>query len=989
MKKIATIMGLFLLGDIAAHAQIFFPSFEDSTLIKNADSLALLNPVKEGKDTPKEEVLPNETAVKKLELEAQKLKLEREIAELKGKTQLSPAEKELLNLKNENLKLVTLKEKLLLEKEYEDMRKENAAHDYPKGAIYGQDFFRDGTFKLYQKGDEVVAGENYVLGSGDVVQLEVWGYRYWSRSYTVSESGSIDIAGYQKIFVKGLTLKQAKSIIGSRLSMGGNESSYSVTVTRPRTVSVTILGEVFTPGSYTFPATNNAFNALASMGGPTNIGSVRSIYIKRDGKIRDSLDVYEYFNNVLHPRDVFLQNNDYVIVMPANNVIVLGGSVRRPGTYELKTGEGLLDLLQFAGGAFPNTYMNDVLVSRIRNNTYEVLSVNLDSLKKKGKDFILTGGERVTFKAISMDNQYAVLISGAVSVPGNYRVREGMRLSSLIKSANGLTSDAYTDRGYLVRTNKDYTKTYITFNPAEVISGKAGDKDIRISDRDSVYIFSATEIRKFNSVSISGAVYKPLTTSYISGLKLGELLFMSGGITADADEFKGYIIRTNDEYQKQMIAFKPKSVMEKGEMYDFEILPKDKVTIYSKSAFLRQYNIQVQGAVKSPRTIEYAENIRVSDMINMSGGLEATAYTKRALLVKEDISTGLKTAKTVNLESIMKNPGDAGDLLLERNDVLRVFSLSELKNDFSVGIYGEVRNGGEFAFADQMNLQNLIDLAGGLEFISAGTQVEIVRNLFLENGTYKFLKPQIILAKVTDNLLLDSGLSAFNLQPFDKVFIRRNPNFISVKLVYLNGAVLYPGYYALQGENEKLNSIIKRAGGFRPDAQIEGISILRFGKNGDSITVVPNSRRAMNRKHSNYNLILKGGDKIDIPFAESLVYLNGDMNIDGQTIGAYYKKGKRAKFYINNFGGGFSKTSDKRNVVVVHANGARVGTHKYILFRVFPKVYEGSKIEVSRKSDGGSNGPGKLNIDATLNKILTRTTAILSLVFLYKAAVTK
>lgn len=989
MKKFAAVVALFLVFGSTLKGQFIIPSFSDTSDIFNVtDTPALVDEVKAKAEKEVEAIAPDEQEVRRLELQSQKLKLESEIAELKGKTNLSPEEKELLRLKNENLKLVTLKEKLLLQKEYEAMLKENKASEYPEAAIYGQKFFRDGTFKLFQKSDEVVAGENYVLGSGDVVQLEVWGFRYWSHSYTVSDIGSIDITGYQKIFVKGLTLKQAKSIIGSRLSLGSSESSFSVTVTRPRTVSVTILGEVFTPGSYTFPATNNAFNALASMGGPTNIGSVRNIYIKRDGKIRDSLDVYEYFNNAVHQRDVFLQNNDYIIVMPAQNVIAIGGSVRRPGTYELKAGEGILNLLQYAGGAYPNTYMNDVLVTRIKNNTYEVLSVNLDSLKKKGKDFILNGGENVSFKTVSMDNQYAVLISGAVSVPGTYRVREGMRLSTLIKNANGLTSEAYTDRAYLVRTNKDYTKTYITFSPADILNGKGSAKDLQISDRDSVYIFSATDIRKFNKVSISGAVYKPLTTGYISGLKLGELLFMAGGIKSDADGERGYIIRTNDEFQKQMIPFRPSQVMEKGDMFDFEILPKDEVTIYSKSAFLRSYNIEVQGAVKSPRIIDYADNIKVSDIVNMAGGLEASAYPKRALIISENIATGVKTAKTVNLEKVMLNPGSAGDLLLGKNDVLRIFSLTELKTDFAVGIYGEVRKPGEFNFADEMNLQNLIDLAGGLEFISAGTQVEIVRNLFLDNGAYKFLKPQIILAKITDNLLLDSGLSSIYLQPFDKVFIRRNPNFTEMKLVYISGAVLYPGYYALQGENEKLNSLIQRAGGFRPDAQISGMSILRILKGGDTMQVVANSRKAMNRKRSHYNLIVKGGDVIDVPFAENLVILSGDMNIGDREIGAYYLRGKRAKYYIRNFAGGFTNTSDKKHVVVIHANGARVGTHRYVLFRVYPRVTPGSKVVVESKVAVPSGKP-KVDVDQVLNKFLTRATALLSIIGLYKVATAK
>lgn len=987
MKKLLALVAIGFLSALSVSAQFIMPSFTDTSSIldqlDNIDTPDILKP--EAKPEEKVENPQDEAEVRRLELQAQRLKLEKEIAELTGKTDLTPEEEELLKLKNENLKLVTLKEKLLLEKEYAEMQKSQTAQQYPAAAIYGQQFFRDGTFKLYQKTDEVVAPENYVLGSGDIVQLEVWGYRYWSRSYTVSESGSIDISGYQKVFVKGLTLKQAKSMIGSRLGISGNESSYSVTVTRPRMVSVTILGEVFTPGSYTFPATNNAFNALASMGGPSNIGSVRNIYIKRDGKIRDSLDVYEYFNNIAHQRDVFLQNNDYIIVMPAKTTITISGGVRRPGTYEMKAGEGILDLLTFAGGTLPNAYLNDVIVNRIKNNKYETISVNLDSLRKLKKDFPLDGGETIELKTITPDNDFVAEIQGAISVPGSYKIREGMRLSALIKNANGLTTNAYLERAFLVRTNTDLTQTYIPFSPIDVIQKKGTDADVMLQNRDKILIFNKTELQQFSNIKIEGAVFKPLNIAYIKGLKLGEFLFMAGGMTQEADSSRGFIIRTNTDFKKVLIPFVPGEVLSKGAMYDFEIMPKDEVTIYSKTAFIRRYTMEIQGPVKAPKLTEFTEGTRLSDLINLAGGLEESAFRKRALIMHQDIKTGVRTAQTVNLEEVIKNPGSTADILIQRNDLVRVFSLTELKTDFTVSVYGEVRKNGEYAFADNMTMQNLIDLAGGLEFISAGTQIEIVRNLQLENGYYSFVKPFVIFTAVTDNLSLEEGIKNLELQPFDKVFIRRNPNFIPLKLVYIDGAVVYPGYYALQGENEKLNSLIKRAGGFRPDAQISGMSIHRILKSGDTMDLVPNAIKAMNRKRSHYNLIIKGGDNIYVPFTESLVIIKGDLNNSGKIIGAYYNKGKRAKYYIRNYGGGFTRSSDRKHVVVVHANGARVGTHRYILFRVYPKVSEGATIEVLPKTENGKNRT-KVDIDSALNKFMTRATAILSIIGLYRVA---
>lgn len=989
MKNLTLTLLVFIA--LEAQSQIVFPATGGDTSNLLEQILALDTPeIKKAIEPFTPEVAStdpviqkNEAEVKKLSLEAQKIKLEQEIAELKGKANLTPEEALLLKIKNENLTLLAQKENFLLEQEFNQIVKAGNQKKYPKGEIYGQNFFRDEAFNLIDKSSEVVAPENYVIGSGDVVQLEVWGFRYWSKSYTVSESGSIDISGYQKVFVKGLTLKQARNLVGSRLGLGGNESSYSLNVTRPRTVSVTVLGEVFNPGTYTVTATNSAFNVLASMGGPTNIGSVRNIYIKRDGKIRDSFDTYEYFNNVLHPRDVFLQNNDYIIVMPSARQVQVFGSVRRPGTYELKSGEGLLDLIQFAGGTYPNTYYKDITVSRIRNNAYEVVSVNLDSLKKLKKDFVLAGGESVTFKSINSDNQYVALIQGAVSVPGTYRIRKGMTLGALIKNANGLTSDAFVEKAYIVRTHEDFSKSYLTFSPKEIVAGKTADMEIE--DRDSVYIFRSTDLKEFYTVSVNGPVHKPLTTRYINGLTLGDLLFMAGGLTEDADLNKGFIVRTNADFRKQLIPFSPDDIINKREMYNLEIMPKDEITLFSKSSFLRTYSLTIQGAVKSPKTLDFTENTRVSDLVSIAGGLEISAYRKRALIIHEDLYTGIKSARTINLDQIIENPTSNSNFLLQKNDVVRVFDLAELKNDFAVTVYGEVRQPGSYEFADNMSLQNLIDLAGGVEFIAAGTQVEIVRNLFLKDGYYQFLKPEVIVSKITDNLLLDSGLNDLYLQPFDKVFIRRNPNFIALKMVYVDGAVMYPGYYALQSENDKLSSIFERAGGFRPDAMLSGIKMERTSLSGATVNVIPNGRKAVKRKKSRFNVIVKGGDKIDVPYSENLVFIAGDLNKETENeIGAFYQKGKRARYYVRNFGGGFTRSSDRRKLVVIHSNGARVGTRNYVLFKIYPKVKEGSRIVVNTRPS--SNPKNKVDLDLMINRLVTRATAVLTLIGLYKVA---
>lgn len=1004
-KRKLIVLILFILGAGNAGAQFTFPMMpgmmprmsapSDTTKpqIQSPQGNQPAQPVdgdnEDGEGTNPNEK-KNELELKKMNLKSQRLKLEQELANLKSKypDTLTAEEKEVFRIQTENLKMIALQERAIIEEQQRDLEKYRNKKNFPSAGIYGHQFFRDGSFKFFQKTDEIAVTDNYVLGTGDQVQLEVWGYRYWSKTYVVSQSGSIDIEGYQKIFVKGLPLQKVREMIGSRLGLGGQESSFSVTVTRPRMVSVNIFGEVFTPGTYTVPATNSAFNVLVSMGGPTDIGSVRNIYIKRDGKIRDSFDLYEYYADVKHQRDVFLQNNDYIIVAPVANLVSVGGAVRRPGRYELKNGETMADLIRFAGGLQPNAFLKDVLVKRIRNNEYEVISLNYDSLVKVKKNFVMNGGEAVEIKFIGVDNQFMVQISGAVSVPGHYKVKKGMRISSMLKNANGLTSDAFTERGFLVRTSKSLEKKYMSFNPAEALAKPGTSTDLELEDRDTIVIYRLTDLRKFNDVKISGSVRKPFQKQFIAGLKLGEMLFMAGGLTDEADEKSGFIMRTDANFNKRLIPFKPEDVKPGTEWFDFEIMPKDTITVYSKTAFKRNYKLSVTGPVKAGGEFAFSENTRVTDLINLAGGIETNTFKSRAIVVHTDLETDYQSLKTVNLAEVLNNPDSKENIVLQKNDVLQLFDLSELKNDFSVAIYGPVRREGEYVYAENMTLQNLIDAAGGLEFVTVGTTVEIVRNLFFKDGKYQFLKPQFLNTTITNNLSFDDRLVNMELQPFDKVFVRKNPNFLPLKLVYIDGAINYPGFYALQSENDKLASIIKRAGGYKPNANPTGSTLRRAKAPGDTLDIVLITPKAMSERKSRFNHIMKDGDRIFIPYTDNLVYLTGDLNKQSPNdIGASHIRNKRAKFYIKYFGGGFTNTSDKKKVVVVHKNGRRVATKNYVLFKVYPKIKPGSTIIVN--SEETQKQRKRINVDGFLNQTMLRATTVLSLLSIYRLAIGK
>ena len=209
---------------------------------------------------------------------------------------------------------------------------------YPVGKIFGQDFFRNRNLFFFNKAHDAKAPDNYLLGEGDELTISIWGMADYSESLVVNEKGFISTSRAGRVYVGGKNFKTVKSLIKNKM---GNyydlsRSQLDVTLNYSRVITVNIIGEVFNPGSYTIPATNTAFNALLAAGGPSQIGSVRNIYLRRGGKTVDSLDVYAFLFDSNSSQDLFLQDNDYLYVAPAEKIVEVKGAVNRPYTYEAK-----------------------------------------------------------------------------------------------------------------------------------------------------------------------------------------------------------------------------------------------------------------------------------------------------------------------------------------------------------------------------------------------------------------------------------------------------------------------------------------------------------------------------------------------------------------------------------------------------------------------------------------------------------------------------
>jgi polysaccharide export outer membrane protein len=941
-------------------------------------------------DTMDQTVKKDELTLKRMNITASRLRVEKELDELKGKDNLTEIDQELIRIKSENLKLLYEREKAMLA---EDLaRSKSASRDFPSARIYGQHLFRSNNIKLLETGDQIAVPESYILSTGDVVQLEVWGYRYWSQSAVIGLSGAIDIKGYQKLFLKGMTLSKARSYIASRLGLEDGNSSFSVTVTRPRTITIQVLGEVINAGSVTVTAINSAFNILAYMGGPSNLGSIRNIYIKRNGQIVDSLDIYRYSTE---GKEIYLQNQDAIIVPPSGKVVSVEGGLMRPGNYELKPGEKFSDLIRFGGGLDPIAYTRNILITRISDDqTFERISLNFDSLRRAGKDFELRNGDVVSFKTINDDyKDYMVKVSGAVNIPGEFKIRKGDRISKILKLCNGLLPNAFPDKAFLIRNNVDLSRNFYYFSPQEVLANPGSEADLPLEERDIIRIFSRQELRDQFTVGIEGEVRQPLQTDFVTGMRVSQLMFMGGGLKEQAEVERAFLLRVNDKQERKLVAFSPKEVLANpGTDKDPMLEPRDIVKVFSATAFKEFFQVRVDGAVKAPNSFDYSENMRITDLLYLGGGLKEGAFLDRAILTRIDPYYLIETNTSLNLREIIENPGSEKDLLLQPRDELRIFNRLEMRDKLKITVSGQVRKPGTYDYSDDISLKDLIYLAGGFTYAAANAKIEIVRQSAPIDPVYWIpTKTLVYTTTVPVDLSADKETERFKLVPYDQVFVRTNPDYVPIKVVELKGAVMFPGGYTLMGNGEKLSSVIRRAGGLKPEAFLEGASFTRQQDDSSDVRVILDLEKALSRKRSSYNYTLKNGDVIEIPFAEELVYIDGAINLPDKTtrIGSYYVSGKRAGYYIRSLAGGFRDDAYRRRITVSYKNGRVAQSKNFVLFKVYPKVEKGAMVNVPSKpteAEVATTGKKRFNLDATLNSLITRSLSLFSFIAMVRIA---
>lgn len=516
----------------------------------------------------------------------------------------------------------------LLEQMLEAQRKE-------KTRIFGHDIFNNENLS-FEPNMNIATPQDYRLGPGDAVIVDIYGASQETFNATVSPDGEITIEGFGPIQVSGLTVAQANSRLRSQLGARYSSSQIKLTVGQTKTIIVNVMGEVEAPGTYTLSAFSTAFNALYMAGGVTDIGTLRNIKVYRQNRLISTIDVYDYILNGKATGNVRLTDNDVIIVGSYDCLVNITGKVKRPMYYEMKTGESLNSLVKYAGGFTGDAYRKSVRLVRKAGAQYSIHTVNEFDMS----EFHVADGDSVSVDSIVKRYSNMVEVKGAVFRPGMYELGGNISsVRSLLEAAEGVTEDAFTNHAIMHRMKKDRSLEMMAVDIAGILEGRV--TDIPLQNEDVLFVPSQEEVRMKQTLTIHGEVQNPGIYQYADNETVEDFIMQAGGLTETASAVNVLVSRrisnpkatAKDSIMAQSFTFTLKDGFVIDGEEGFKLQPFDEVYVRRSPGYGVQRNVSVEGEVVFSGNYPLTkENERLSDLVAKCGGFTNTAYVQGARL---------------------------------------------------------------------------------------------------------------------------------------------------------------------------------------------------------------------------------------------------------------------------------------------------------------------------------------------------------------------
>lgn len=572
--------------------------------------------------------------------------------------------------------------------------------------IYGYEFFSNPNIK-FEPNIRIATPKSYVLGPDDELSILLTGINESTTNAKVSPEGTVKIPYAGLVYVNGLSIEQATTQIKSKMvkaypALASGQTKLVVNLGTVRSIRVTIIGNVTTPGTYTISSLSTLFNALYQSGGATYSGSLRKIELIRNNKVIQIVDLYNFLQNGIQTDNVSLRDQDVIRIPIYTTRVAIDGSVKRPGIYELKPAETISDVVKYAGGFSDLAYKGIAKVTQVGEKERSVKDISSDMFDR----YTLKNADSIYFGAILNRFANRVVIEGAVYRPGTFELNQGVTLKTLITKADGLREDAVLGNGYIKRITPDLAKEMISFNLGNIMSGQ--EQDISLIREDSVFVMSTKDLRDETSISIAGYVRAPGTFQYRKGMSVADVVSMAKGFQNDAANHRIEISRlvkdvtdTLSNKLVNIITLSLDSALSTA-TGNFMLEPLDYIYVPRLVNYRSIGNVKVRGEVLFPgdyaqqrRDETGVEFIRRAGGITPMGSLENTQVFRNGVRVDMDL-TGRKKRQSKDATVLM--PGD---------------SLFIPKNAPFVEVSGSVNNPQLLRFANS-NFKYYVDAAGGI-----------------------------------------------------------------------------------------------------------------------------------------------------------------------------------------------------------------------------------------------------------------------------------
>lgn len=730
---------------------------------------------------------------------------------------------------------------------------------------------------------------NYLLGPGDTLALSVWSrdFEQVKQTLTVSPEGFIIVPQVGRMTAAGQTLEQLRQGLAQSYSRLFVDPSVTLVVSEQRTVEVYVTGDAVRPGKYSLSGMATVLTALYAAGGPSEIGSFRTIRLNRVGQKPVEIDLYDYLLTGRRDNDIVLAPGDSIFVPPVAGEVGLTGELRRPARYELRPGMTVAQALELAGGLKPSGYAPTLHLWRADRQAKWALSMlqctdpNSPDLKQALHD-----GDLIIVKRILPTGQNTVELIGAVKRPGYYPVVEGVTVSSLLRSAEGLRWDAHMGTGVVRRMDYDRHYQIITFNVSEQMYGQ-NPPVIPLEPKDEVEVFAQSAVEPAQEVRIEGAVANPGTYPYAGQMRISHLILQAGSLLPEAYVDRAELLRLTPDQKYEIIPVNLKAAL-LGGTADLLVQRGDILKVSKLSEALAPQEVQVAGFVRNPGNYARREGMKVSDLIFAAGGLKPGAGPKVEVIPGH--FEGTPKPVVLTLQGAADKYTLEPDMLVQAGDSVTVTGRGEFKERADLAVLaGRVAEPGSYAIK------------------RAGQQGYTVYDMIRDGGG--------ILPDANPNGIVvyrrrDASIGQAQNDDLTKILQSVNRETAQQKPLQVDQ----------QAQSQALGASV--ASGLTALVSPSATSIVlppRAVTPEDYVMAIPVSgRKLLASEGKEGNLELEPGDNVVVPRRVNTVTVLGAVPRSGAVP---FVDGERARRYITE-AGGYREDAATERMVVVHQNGS-------------------------------------------------------------------